>query len=520
MLKLYFQDASSDAAYEASLITRDRALAAQQQSIDLLQRLLSQMGDDPLLVMAKESLTKIIANPSVITDEVFSNIMSKTQEVMDANYDSQVNQFLDNARSKGVTGDTLAIQLQKAKNARAQGMAAAYRDAIVARAKEGLTTSIDAINTAFNAVNQSLTNQRVATEDLVNVYQNVVPEPFRNYGAPSQALPAGAGGAGGGVRYSSVQADYSGATLLNAFQESFNSGGTKPPSDFLGQPSGGATSAVGTLTDAQRYGLPETPALPTGITPGTELAKTGELGKDQWATLQKQTPAEPDRLQAVQRKIQQQLNGVQAPVALDANIASNVQASAQKSVNDMLAKSPANLRTNALTGYSYSTTNPTLDVVGVKPGYTAQQAMSTYKTAGDLSTRPQDMATLKGTGLPSTGVTMGGGIQEANRVANELIGQVNKQTGQIINPADIIGTSEGAGVRKMAEPVAKEEEYNPYENWKLLGNKWVPMNTAEIAAAAAEKKKTKAQQLAAKLAGTSITVSNPYGEGTVSGVRK
>ena len=76
--------------------------------------------------------------------------------------------------------------------------------------------------------------------------------------------------------------------------------------------------------------------------------------------------------------------------------------------------------------------------------------MSTYKTANDLSTRSQDMATLKGEGLPSTGVTMGGGVKEVQRVA-DMLGQTNKQTGGIITPADIIGTSEGGGVRQPTE---------------------------------------------------------------------
>lgn len=189
-------DQSSENAYQAALVTRDRALQARQESIDVLRRLLSQMEDDPLVQKARANLDKILENPEVITDEVFNNIMSKTGEVLDANYDQQVQQVLAAARSKGVSGPALQLTLQRAKEARATAIASAYRDAIIERASTGLQTSLDAINQTSSLLNNLFNQQRVVTEDLVNTMQTVVEEPFRNVGPaelPQAAAPSGAG---------------------------------------------------------------------------------------------------------------------------------------------------------------------------------------------------------------------------------------------------------------------------------------------------------------------------------------
>ena len=66
------------------------------------------------------------------------------------------------------------------------------------------------------------------------------------------------------------------------------------------------------------------------------------------------------------------------------------------------------------------------------------------------------MATLSGAGLPSSGVEMGGGAAEAQRVAG-MIGTVNPKTGQIITPDQIIGTSAGGGVRTSATGLTADQ---------------------------------------------------------------
>lgn len=573
ILKLYFQDASSAAAYEASIVTRDRALAAQQQSIDIIKRLISQMEDDPLMTLARESLEKILKNPEVITDEVFGNIMSKTQEVLNANYDSQVEQFLDTARSRGVTGDTLAIQLSKAKNARAQGMAAAYRDALIARAKEGLTTSIDAINTTFSNLNAFYQNKRVASEDLVNIYQSVVPEPFQNYGAPGAG---GAGGGGGaGVMYSPIQADYSGAALSNAFQESFEKfNAPMTMEDFQrivsmpGQVSGGPTSVTGTLTDAERLGLPAAGTAaqptPTGGAPMGEAAAQAEEARlrvaaglpaqpvsadVQEAQLRESMglPAQPipaeEQLKALQQKFQQTINGAQAPLALDPNLSQSMQDAASNIINQTLAKAPTSyytpgVQSGAAAGLGAVTPGQTAGITPTSYGITNTGLI--YPSSASKG-QPAPEVTMTGGGLPAAGVTMGGGVQEAQRVAG-MIGQTTP-TGQIISPTQIIGTTSGGGVRSTFEkpttPEAFAKAYNldpnvvnrywsnqyftydkqitdPVTGRTVLG--FNPGSFTEGALAAMKKEsqnKTASQQLANK-----ITVSNPYGEGTVTGVRK
>lgn len=196
-------DKSNESAYQAALVTEQRAIDGRQQSIDLLQRLIAQMGDDPLLVKTKENLTKILDNPEVITDEVFNNIMSKTGEILDTNYDQQVQEVLGAARAKGVSGPALQVTLQKAKQQRASAIAGAYRDAIISRAESGLKTNMDAITSATNLLQNLFSNQRVASEDLVNVLTSTIPAPFRNYGVddvnPGVLSNGGAGGAPGGT---------------------------------------------------------------------------------------------------------------------------------------------------------------------------------------------------------------------------------------------------------------------------------------------------------------------------------
>jgi hypothetical protein len=191
--------ASNESIYQAALITEQRQLQGRQDALDIMQRLLAQMGDDPLLVQTKANLTKILENPEVITDEVFNNIMSKTGEILDTNYDQQVQEVLGAARSKGVSGPALQVTLQKAKEARASAMATAYRDAIIERANSGLKTNMDAITSASNLLINLFGQQRVLTTDIANVMRETVDAPFRNYGVDDvQAGQVGGGGGGGG----------------------------------------------------------------------------------------------------------------------------------------------------------------------------------------------------------------------------------------------------------------------------------------------------------------------------------
>lgn len=526
MFKLYFQDASSEAAYQASVTTRDRALEAQKQSIDIMKRLLSQMEDDPLLALARESLEKILKNPEVITDEVFSNIMSKTQEVLDANYDSQIEQFLDTARSRGVSGDTLAIQLQKAKSARAQGMAAAYRDTLIARAKEGLATSIEAVNATFSSLSQHNAQKLQATEDLVNLYQSVVPEPFRNYGAPSEAMPTGAGGGGGaGGARTPINIDYS--TLTPTMLAGELPLGT---SEWQGEgawwePSKGPKEAGGTLTDAERAGT-------AGTLTTEQLVAMSEATAAKNAAMtpeQRAAQAEAERQAYVQNGISQEQAAAlqtemqkqfapQAPVKLDTGaLQSSLQTNAQNLVNQQLAStSPVNL--SAPTQPTSQYTVPGNVRTGVAP--------TTYSITpqGTLSNMEQGMTTLQGPGLGTAGVTMGGGTAEAQRVAS-MIGE-KTPTGQIITPQQIIGTTAGGGVRKdavaatptVASVAAKAgldpnvvAKYWSNENFNVDTSKgrvtYLPGSFKSEALAAmkreSEKKKTTSQQLADKLIVTS-----------------
>lgn len=201
-----WESPSSKSIFEAAVVTRDRALQGRQDAIDVLQRILDQMGDDPLVVKTKENLLAILEHPEVITDEVFNNIMSKTGEVLDSNYDTQVQEVLGAARAKGVSGPALQITLQRAKEGRAVAIAGAYRDALISRAESGLKTNMDAITSATNLLNNLFGQQRVASESLANVMRETVEEPFRNYGPdyfpqeagiPPEADASGQPGGGG-----------------------------------------------------------------------------------------------------------------------------------------------------------------------------------------------------------------------------------------------------------------------------------------------------------------------------------
>jgi len=124
--------------------------------------------------------------------------MSKTGEILDTNYDQQVQEVLGAARSKGVSGPALQVTLQKAKEARASAMAGAYRDALIERANSGLKTSMDAITSASNLLTQLFDQQRVLTTDVANVMRETVEAPFRNYGTDSAQAGEVGGGSGGG----------------------------------------------------------------------------------------------------------------------------------------------------------------------------------------------------------------------------------------------------------------------------------------------------------------------------------
>jgi hypothetical protein len=454
IFKLYFQDASSEAAYQASLITRDRALASRQESIDIMKRLISQMEDDPLMTLARQSLEKILQNPDVITDEVFNNIMSKTQEVLDANYDTQVEQFLDTARSRGVTGDTLAIQLSKAKNARAQGMAAAYRDALIARSKEGLTTSLDAINATFTGLNNFFQNKRIATEDLVNAVQSVVPEPFLYSGPPSEAMIGGAGGAGGGGGRTDIPIHdpLAGKTFAEW-------GVSGPEGGIAGQvPTGPVANAEGatkgTLTTEQIFGQG---IIPTG---GPNVSTTDtNIAQPNVNPLSPATP-ESEQLTALQNKIQQTFSGAQAPLNMGGNLTETMVNASKNAINQMLKSSGVSGVSGLVSG-AVQAAPTVVQSGGVKPvtySVTPQGTIQTGKEGGGA----YNMATLSGPGLPASGVEMGGGTKEAQRVAG-LIGTVNPKTGQIISPTDIIGSTSGGGVRTPASSVGAQSDLVGYE---------------------------------------------------------
>jgi hypothetical protein len=478
-----------------------------------MKRLISQMEDDPLMTLARQSLEKILQNPDVITDEVFNNIMSKTQEVLDANYDTQVEQFLDTARSRGVTGDTLAIQLSKAKNARAQGMASAYRDALIARSKEGLTTSLEAINSTFTNLNNFFQNKRIATEGLVNAVQSVVQnpnygEPFRNEGAPAAAMiGGGGGGAAGGRRqigydFSGVdakreaEANRENALEIARIQSMPGQPGGTPTQVTSGTPTSATQVAGGTPTG----GPDQVPAANQEAQLRASMIASGMLPQQYKDGVGSQVSAadlSTDELLKLTNAIGKEFKP--QTMNLNAGLSTSLQDAAQKSVSNMMTKAPtvstvpyvSTMTPNAQTAPQATT---------IKPGYQA-----TLQSPGGYTN-------LSGAGLPSSGVEMGGGTAEAARVSN-MIGQTNQRTGEVITPDQIIGTSAGGGVRKLAEPVQAQ---TGNENWKQIAGpsgtmKWVPMSTAEIAAAKKKKSALLASKVGSANAGTTIVTSSGMG---------
>ena len=463
LLKLFFADRSSEAAYQASLVTRDRALTAQQESIDLMKRLIAQMEDDPLMTKARESLEEILENPDVITDEVFNNIMSKTQEVLNANYESQVDQFLDSARGRGVSGDTLAIQLSKAKNARAQGMAAAYRDAIIARSKEGLTTSMEAINTAFSQLNNFFQNKRIATEDLVNIHQSVVPETFRNYGPPSQATPSGVGGAGGGAgagERTEIPIDPNVQRTLGQDQEA-NELFEKYKRDAIGGTGGDSSVGLPTMSNAEKFGgTPEEIAAqfgrgldPSAIAtgPGDGSGQEAALAEERRLRIEKGLPAEP--VSGQDQLLSAQIADLKSSIPKGGADLGALQASIKDTFSGAVGDPTGKITDYNSTSSPYGSYTPSPTREGAVPGVkqTNYGITPTGQNYGSSATRgiSAPETTLAGQGLGGSGVTMAGGAVEAKRVA-DMIGTRNNQTGGVITPEQIIGTTAGGGVRKDA----------------------------------------------------------------------
>jgi hypothetical protein len=180
---------------------------------------------------------------------------------------------------------------------------------------------------------------------------------------------------------------------------------------------------------------------------------------------------------------------------LSGGLVEGMKTAASKSVSDMLTKSPASQSINKTT---LNVSPPATS--GVLPQKYIVTPQGSFQGAGDLDTRAANMVKMTTGG--GAGVTMGGGLAEADRVS-QMIGQTNQRTGAVITPDQIIGTTAGGGVRQVATSVAAQ---TGNENWKQIAGpngtmKWVPMNAAEIAAA----KKKKAG------AGTTIVTSSGLG---------
>lgn len=244
---LVFQELPS--LEEAAGITRDRALQGRQDAIDVIKRTLGEMENNPVALQMQEVLSEIMDSPSLITDEIFNNIMSKTGEVLDASYDAEVGQFLDAARARGIAGPALQTQLQRAKQAKSSALAGAYRDAIIARAKEGKQTQLEAVRIGNSLLSNLFDQKRVLTEDLANVLQSVVEEPFVNPGPPRLPQAPGGAGGGGGGGFSSI--DYKGRIGPRLGEDTSGGGGGYDPTDYDGV----AYPNQPKLTNAERFGL-------------------------------------------------------------------------------------------------------------------------------------------------------------------------------------------------------------------------------------------------------------------------
>lgn len=450
MMKIYFADATSDSAYQASLVTRDRALQSRQDAIDVLQRLLAQMDDDPLVTKARTNLEKILENPEVITDEVFNNIMSKTSEVLDSNMDQQIADTLAVARNRGITGPALAMQLDRAKNARASAMASAYRDAIIERSKMGKSTLIEAINATQSFMTQFFQNKRLLTEDLANVLQTIVEEPFQNQGAPGGAQ---AGGVPGVSRGTPINIDYGTGRRL----------GEPTPAEAAAQAEAERLRIeMARQNDADNFAARvrdgdymRNMSTPGGTVTQPEGAKTG-------ASLGSAGTIDGMSVEEFLNQARGGISSPQAPVNVGSNINQTLQKTAQDSVNSMLSLSPLNPGMVAGTTASQQLQNATQGaqtatsgLVGLGADLASRLTTSGINKPNYIRTQPQT-ATINPTtqqadsrGGAEGSITVadqapiyfGGGTQEAVR-AKSLANQ----------GYDVIGTSEGAGVRYSASP--------------------------------------------------------------------
>lgn len=413
--------------YEASLVTRDRALKGKQDAIDVLTRLLSQLENNEMADIIREKLEVIIDNPSVITDEVFNNIMSATNEVLDATYENETREFLDAARARGVSGPALQTQLQRAKNAKTEALAQAYRDAIIQRAQEGLSTQLEAIGQLSNFLMQFFDQKRVLTEDLANVLQSVVEEPFVNPGPPSLPQAPG-GGSGGGSAWSPIMGDYSAADG-NGFGTSRE--------DFINR------------TQPNRY------LLEQGI--------RGEEGRDIFGLNTEAYKRQQEQIKQLQaNQVANQPESAVPMVSRESgvvegtayfgpdepvtNLAERLKQGAADTVRTSMPQplESGNEASEALAGRIASYSSPTAGV---------QVQNVRLPMGGSLSLTPEATArggTEASLQLPGQDqpLVFGGGQAEANRVLSTLIPQYGAEK--------IIGTSSGAGVRTSAQPAGTQ----------------------------------------------------------------
>lgn len=456
--------ASNESIYQASLVTEQRALAGHQDAIDIMQRLLASMGDDPLLVKTKENLTKILENPEVITDEVFNNIMSKTGEILDTNYDQQVQEVLGAARASGVSGPALQVTLQKAKEARATAMASAYRDAIIERSASGLKTSMDAITSASNLLTQLFDQQRVLTTDIANVMRETVAAPFRNYGVDDvQAGGEGGNGASLGGYGSTPASDYSNVagyklgdlTRADEAASAAQGVGSAQQSDAAFQASQAARNA------ASKWNPDGTPKATTPAAPqAVPNAVPGQPGAPVSLTADERGPASgTGTITIAGKKFSVSADGVMTPVDYESYDTTN------RTLASGVLTQNANPLSPASTQYPYDTTSPVAQAekssametetiqaavaAAMKPlsySATAVQnqfapAQSTLAPSTILGTaynngNPYSESTLQS---PAGTISAGGGAEEASR-GQDLVSTYGMDK--------VIGSTAGYGVRQ------------------------------------------------------------------------
>jgi len=427
--------------YQAALVTRDRALQGRQDAIDVLRRTISQLEGNPMAQLLQEKLELIIEHPSVITDEVFNNIMSATNEMLDATYDSETRQFLDTARARGITGPALQSQLQKAKSAKTQALAQAYRDAVIARAQEGRTTQLEAVNQLNNFLSNFFNQKRVLTEDLANVLRSVVEEPYVNPGPPALPQAPSAGGAGGAGAWVPIMGEYPGApggSIAERARQRMEEDIAKMRERYLGTGPLGARgeegrNIMGVSTQAQADQLAQqqkqieqlqaaqpsaTVALPESV-PGTGYVETaGGGGRLSAEDLQSQL--QEQATQAIQRTMPQPLpSGAESAEAMAGRIA------------------------------QYGSMEPGVQVQNVRlpmGGTVSSYAEPTARGGVESSLQ------LPGQQQP---LVYGGGVQETQRVVGELLPKYGAEA--------LIGTSEGAGVR-TGTVMPASATYDPRKN--------------------------------------------------------